>query len=264
MMRSKKAPEFTKSQLKAAAIMGGSCAVGFGLVIGLLASLPPEQQAHQDATPIAPPSRVAAVSEKPAVAVEAFVTNDGTLPPGASKSVKYLNYVATTTAGAVGWTQVKCLMQGFGPDPDCNPGAANPKIATAADIAATICNPNWKTDAIRPNTSYTNPLKYRQMIDYGYAVPDHSGACMRYSNNPACYEEDHIVSLEDGGDPTSPLNLFPEPYYPNGYPDKSGGARQKDKAENEAHRLICAAADRVAEMRKVQGVLPANWASLAK
>jgi hypothetical protein len=27
-----------------------------------------------------------------------------------------------------------------------------------------------------------------------------------------CYEEDHLISLEDGGDPTDPRNLFPEPY----------------------------------------------------
>jgi len=32
------------------------------------------------------------------------------------------------------------------------------------------------------------------------------------SDNPACYEEDHLISLENGGDPKDPKNLWPEPY----------------------------------------------------
>jgi hypothetical protein len=28
----------------------------------------------------------------------------------------------------------------------------------------------------------------------------------------ACYEEDHLIPLEDGGGPTDPRNLWPEPY----------------------------------------------------
>jgi hypothetical protein len=30
----------------------------------------------------------------------------------------------------------------------------------------------------------------------------------------ACYEEDHLSPLEDGGNPTDPRNLWPEPFNP--------------------------------------------------
>jgi hypothetical protein len=36
--------------------------------------------------------------------------------------------------------------------------------------------------------------------------------CVARSDNMACYEEDHLISIEDGGDPTDPRNLWPEPY----------------------------------------------------
>jgi hypothetical protein len=54
----------------------------------------------------------------------------------------------------------------------------------------------------------------------------------------ACYEEDHLISLEDGGDPTDPKNLWPEPYN-----TKIGwvimGAHQKDVVEAFIHDEIC-------------------------
>ena len=54
----------------------------------------------------------------------------------------------------------------------------------------------------------------------------------------ACYEEDHLISLEDGGDPRDPRNLFPEPYNTH----VSGvimGAHQKDVVEGFIHDEIC-------------------------
>jgi hypothetical protein len=36
--------------------------------------------------------------------------------------------------------------------------------------------------------------------------------CVVHSDNMACYEENHLISLEDGGDPMDPRNLWPEPY----------------------------------------------------
>ena len=36
--------------------------------------------------------------------------------------------------------------------------------------------------------------------------------CAAHSDNPACYEEDHLISPEDGGDTTDPRNLWPAPY----------------------------------------------------
>ena len=54
----------------------------------------------------------------------------------------------------------------------------------------------------------------------------------------ACYEEDHLISLEAGGNPTDPRNLFPEPYN-----TRVGGvimgAHQKDVVEGFIHDEIC-------------------------
>lgn len=61
---------------------------------------------------------------------------------------------------------------------------------------------------------------------------------MAHSDNMACYEEDRLISLEDGGDPKDPRNLWPEPYTTR----VSGtimGARQKDVVEGYLHDEIC-------------------------
>lgn len=107
------------------------------------------------------------------------------------------------------------------PDPKLTPGNANPNISQA-NIGQTICNPNWSTKSIRPPVSYTTPLKIKQIAQYGYS-----------DTNTADYEEDHLISLELGGDPKSPLNLWPEPY------NITYGARLKDKVENYLHAQVC-------------------------
>jgi len=84
------------------------------------------------------------------------------------------------------------------PDPTLTPGATNPNI-TQATIAATICNPNWSTKTIRPPASYTNTLKQQQL-----------GAARYVDKTPSLYEEDHLISLELGGNPRDPKNLWPE------------------------------------------------------
>jgi uncharacterized protein YgiM (DUF1202 family) len=111
------------------------------------------------------------------------------------------------------------------PDPTRTPGATNPDI-TQANIGANICNPSWSTKTIRPPVSYTNPLKTQQIREYGYA-----------DKNLADYEEDHLISLELGGSPTDPKNLWPEPYKTT---LTDGGARFKDRVENYLHDQVCA------------------------
>lgn len=49
----------------------------------------------------------------------------------------------------------------------------------------------------------------------------------------ADYEEDHLIPLELGGNPTDPRNLWPQPYLP------VPGAHEKDLAENAAHSAVC-------------------------
>ena len=47
---------------------------------------------------------------------------------------------------------------------------------------------------------------------------------------PSDYQEDHLISLELGGDPTDPGNLWPEPY---------PRAAEVDRIENELNAKVC-------------------------
>jgi hypothetical protein len=102
-------------------------------------------------------------------------------------------------------------------DPVRTPGVLNPDV-TQATIDATVCVEGW-TKTIRPPTSYTNELKLKQMREYGV------GGSM------SDYQEDHLISLELGGHPTDPRNLWPEPY---------PRARDVDAIENELNDKVCA------------------------
>ena len=96
------------------------------------------------------------------------------------------------------------------------PGALNPGV-TQPTIATTICRQGW-TRTIRPPVSYTNDLKRKGLRAYGLRGP------------PSAYQEDHLISLELGGHPTDPRNLWPEPY---------PRAAQVDRAENELNAKVC-------------------------
>jgi hypothetical protein len=96
------------------------------------------------------------------------------------------------------------------------PGVLNPDVSQA-NIATTICAHGW-TRTIRPPVSYTNQLKLEQMREYGL------------TGDPSDYQEDHLVSLELGGHPTDPRNLWPEP---------RPHAEEVDATENDLNRRIC-------------------------
>ena len=119
----------------------------------------------------------------------------------------------TATIGSVCHYQADGML----PDPRCTPGAINPDV-TQDNLQQTICRSSW-TRTIRPPVSYTEPLKRRLMADYGDL------------DSPANYELDHLISLEWGGSPRDPANLWPESY---------PAARDKDRAENRLHELVCA------------------------
>jgi hypothetical protein len=117
------------------------------------------------------------------------------------------------------------------PDHTRTPGFANPDV-TQENLADTICNPGFSTGPpLRPPTSYTSPLKVSQMMEYGDSVSDVDKTCMLHSGNVGCYEEDHLIALENGGHPRDPRNLWPEPYFTR-IDGKVVGARQKDVVEN--------------------------------
>jgi len=136
------------------------------------------------------------------------------------------------------------------PDPVRTPGAANPQV-TQENIKDNICNRQWSTKLIRPPAEYTRKLKMKQLREHGDTVHQtraqlinpntgkvDTTRCVAHSDNPACYEEDHLISLEDGGDPIDPRNLWPEPYN-----SRLGrvimGAHQKDVVEAFIHDEIC-------------------------
>jgi hypothetical protein len=102
-------------------------------------------------------------------------------------------------------------------DPVRTPGVINPDV-TQATIGSTICVRGW-TRTIRPPTDYTNELKRKQMRAYGL------------EGSMAGYQEDHLISLELGGHPTDPRNLWPEPY---------PRAAAVDRIENDLNAQVCA------------------------
>ena len=127
------------------------------------------------------------------------------------------------------------------PDPVMTPGSLN-TVVTQDTIASTICKSGW-TATIRPPTSYTNSLKATQIAQYGYA-----------DTSLASYEEDHLISLELGGNPTDPRNLWPEPYT-IGLPDgRSVGAHVKDAFETKLKNQVCSKTLTLAEAQAEVGI----------
>lgn len=101
-------------------------------------------------------------------------------------------------------------------DPVRTPGVLNPDV-TQANIERTICVSGW-TRTVRPPVDYTNALKVKQMRAY------------HETGSPSDYQEDHLISLELGGNPTDPRNLWPEPY---------PRASKVDQIENELNAQVC-------------------------
>ena len=126
-----------------------------------------------------------------------------------------------------------------------NPGAIDPAI-TQDNIADNICNKSFKTGTVRPPSSYTTSLKKKQMAEiYDFTVKqdaksvgDDESKCKLRTNVARCYEEDHIISLQNGGAPSDPHNLYPEGYNTEVKGDHVG-AHEKDKVENFVHNGIC-------------------------
>jgi hypothetical protein len=117
-------------------------------------------------------------------------------------------------------------------DPVRTPGVLNPDV-TQATINATICVHGW-TKTIRPPTSYTNELKQEQMREYGV------GGAM------SDYQEDHLISLELGGHPSDPRNLWPQPY---------PRASNVDTIENELNDKVCSGELSLADAQRKESMI---------
>ncbi len=112
------------------------------------------------------------------------------------------------------------------------PGVLNAAVSQST-IEATICRRGW-TRTIRPPVSYTNDLKRRGLLAYRLRGP------------PSRYQEDHLISLELGGHPTDPRNLWPEPY---------PRASAVDRQENELNAQVCSGRMSLAEAQRRESVL---------
>jgi hypothetical protein len=116
--------------------------------------------------------------------------------------------------------------------PTLTPGALNPGV-TQSTIRTTICVRGW-TRTVRPPSSYTSALKREQLRRFGLRGP------------PSAYQEDHLISLELGGSPTDPRNLWPEPY------PRAAGV---DRVENELNARVCSGELSLAEARARESAL---------
>jgi hypothetical protein len=104
------------------------------------------------------------------------------------------------------------------------PGVLNPDV-TQSTIRSTICVAGW-TRTVRPPVSYTNDLKEVQLREYSL------------HGDLSDFQEDHLISLELGGNPTDARNLWPEPY---------PRAAQVDRVENQLNHEVCTGALTLAE-----------------
>jgi hypothetical protein len=146
----------------------------------------------------------------------------------------------------------RCEAKNHLPDPDCTPGVTNPNI-TQANIGLNICKRAWTgkswtgknpytgkpatgTSILRPSTSYTSKLRNLQMVEYGIG-----------DKKPGDYEEDHLISLQLGGNPVDPRNLWPE---------FGASPNTKDGFENYLNAMIC---QRKMTLKEAQRQIATDW-----
>jgi hypothetical protein len=111
------------------------------------------------------------------------------------------------------------------PDPNCTPGAISPAV-NQGNINDTICKPGGYTSTIRPPANITGKEKAENAKSYGYNGPMGDA------------EYDHLISLQLGGDPNDPRNLWVQPPSPGHVPGK-GPNNPKDSVETHLHTAIC-------------------------
>jgi uncharacterized protein YceK len=118
------------------------------------------------------------------------------------------------------------------PDRNCTPGSINSTV-TQDNLDDTICKSGW-TKTVRPPTSVTNKMKAASAKSYNIA-----------SNVTGEY--DHLVSLQLGGAPADPRNLWVEPgSIPN----------EKDNTENRLNYAVCS---RLIPLAVAQHAIASDW-----
>jgi hypothetical protein len=143
-------------------------------------------------------------------------------------AVLVIGLVAFAVLGRRGSTSVSAILA----SPTLTPGSLNPDVSQAT-IGTTICVKGW-TATVRPPVNYTDRLKEEQMPAYGESGP------------PSGYQEDHLISLELGGNPTDPKNLWPEPY---------PRAADVDRIENDLNAKVCSGGLTLAEAQREESTI---------
>lgn len=143
---------------------------------------------------------------------------------------------APTARQTVTVTMTACV---YGPhgeaDRRCTPGVTSTAV-TQDNLGSTICAKGW-TAKQRPSTSVTNRIRDGQLVRYyGSAAPAASAI-----------REDHLISLELGGAPRDPANLYPQRY---------ADSIEKDREEDELHTRVCA---RTLELAEAQRTIVEHW-----
>jgi hypothetical protein len=141
--------------------------------------------------------------------------------------LELLALAALVAAVVVLWPRQHAEPPPYYADATRTPGVLNPEV-TQATIRSTICVRGW-TRTVRPSSSYTGELKLRLMTEYGVR------------GSPGRYQEDHLVSLELGGDPADPRNLWPQP---------RPWADRVDTVENELNDAVCSGRLTLAEAQQ--------------
>ncbi|WP_234533099.1 hypothetical protein [Streptomyces shenzhenensis] len=111
-------------------------------------------------------------------------------------------------------------------DPACTPGAISPAV-TQANLKSTICRKGGYTSGVRPSAYVTGKEKKLDAASYGY------------TGSMSDAEYDHLISLQLGGDPNDPRNLWVEPADP-GHKKGAGVNNKKDPVETKLHTAVCA------------------------
>ena len=111
---------------------------------------------------------------------------------------------------------------------------------TQGNIGSTICQSGYTT-TIRPPESITGDEKVASAAAYAYLGSLHTA------------EYDHLISLELGGDPNDPSNLWVEP---NDRPGATSTYNTKDTLENKLNSLVCTGRISLAV---AQQAIATNW-----
>jgi hypothetical protein len=218
----------------------GGISVGLVVLIGLLVTGCGGLRSELDNTTGSSPGTSSSATSPATPAATVAGTSGPVVGPGPQSTY---HVQAQPAPGTCHYVVVNTAAGQYLPDPHCTPGATNPRV-TQADLASTICKSGY-TATIRPPASTTGAEKRASEAAYGF------------TGKASTTEYDHLISLELGGDPNSPLNLWPEPNKANA----AGVTNPKDRVENTLKRLVCDAVHGkpYLPLAKAQHLVATNW-----